>query len=95
MVLIASEKNWLAQSLLIYQASNPFKFSEQYLNLNENNSSEEILDDFLYKEVKENGILGCPVITESLLELAEKLDFPQQRQDNFTLSGNYILRCNY
>ena len=36
-------------------------------------NGEEIFDDCLYKEVKENGILlGCPVINESLAECLEE-----------------------
>ena len=80
MVSLAFEKTGWLNRYLSYRAATPFVFSEQYRNLKEGNSGEEILDDCLYKEVKENGILlGCPVITESLAELAEKLDFPQQR----------------
>ena len=80
MVSLAFEKTGWLNRYLSYRATTPFVFSEQYRNLKEGNSGEEILDDCLYKEVKENGILlGCPVITESLAELAEKLDFPQQR----------------
>ena len=55
-------------------------YKRQYRNLADGKNGEEIFDDCLYKEVKENGILlGCPVITESLAEMAEELDFPQQR----------------
>ena len=80
MVSLASEKTGWLNRYLLYRAKTPFVLSEQYRNLNYDNSSEEILDDCLYKEVKENGILlGCPIITESLAEMAEKLDFPQQR----------------
>ena len=80
MVSLTSEKTGWLNRYLSYRAKTPFVLSEQYQNLNNDNSSEEILDDCLYIEVKENGILlGCPVITESLTETAEKLDFPQQR----------------
>ena len=80
MVSLASEKTGWLNRYLSYRAKTPFELSEQYRNLNYDNSSEKILDDCLYKEVKENGILlGCPVITESLAEIAGKLDFPQQR----------------
>ena len=80
MVSLASEKTGWLNRYLSYRATTPFVLSEQYQNLNDDNSSEEILDDCLYKEVKENGILlGCPIITESLAEIAENLDFPKQR----------------
>ncbi len=80
MVSIASEKTGWLNRYLSYRAKTPFVLSDQYRNLNYDISSEEFLDDCLYKEVKENGILlACPVITESLSEIAEKLDFPQQR----------------
>ncbi|GIT09297.1 MAG: hypothetical protein CM1200mP30_29270 [Pseudomonadota bacterium] len=58
--------------------------SEQYRNLAEGKSGEEIFDDCLYKEVKENGILlGCPLITESLAKMAEELDFPIKEAEPF------------
>ena len=80
MVSLASEKTGWLNRYLSYRAKTPFILSEQYRNLNYDNSSEEILDDCLYIEVKENGILlGCPVITASLTEIAKNLDFPQQR----------------
>ena len=80
MVSLASEKTGWLNRYLSYRAKTPFVLSDQYRNLNYDISSEEFLDDCLYKEVKENGILlACPVITESLSEIAEKLDFPQQR----------------
>ena len=80
MVLLAFEKTGWLNRYLSYRAETPFTLSEQYQNLAEGKSREEIFDECLYKEVKENGILlGCPVITESLAELAEELDFPQQR----------------
>ena len=77
--LVFENSGWLNR-YLSYRAVTPFVFSEQYRNLAEGKNGEEIFDDCLYKEVKENGILlGCPVITESLAEMAEELDFPQQR----------------
>jgi len=80
MVSLIFEKTGWLNRYLSYRVAVPFVLSEQYRNLQEENSGEEILDDCLYKEVKENGILlGCPVITESLKEMAEELDFPQQR----------------
>ena len=80
MVSLVSEKTGWLNRYLSYRATTPFVVSDQYKNLNYVNSSEEILSDCLYREVKENGILlGCPVITESLAEIAKKLDFPQQR----------------
>ena len=80
MVSLAFEKTGWLNRYLSYRAATPFVLSEQYLKLAEGKSGEEIFDDCLYKEVKENGILlGCPVITESLAEMAEELDFPQQR----------------
>ena len=80
MVSLAFEKTGWLNRYLSYRAKTPFVLSGQYRNLNNDNSSEEILDDCLYTEVKENVILlGCPVITASLTEIAKKLDFPQQR----------------
>ncbi len=80
MVSLAFEKTGWLNRYLSYRAATPFALSEQYRNLAEGKSGEEIFDDCLYKEVKENGILlGCPVIKESLAEMAEELDFPQQR----------------
>ena len=80
MVSLAFEKTGWLNRYLSYRVATPFVFSEQYRNLEEDNSSEKFFDDCLYKVVKENGILlGCPVITESLAEMAEELDFPQQR----------------
>ena len=77
MVSLASEKTGWLNRYLSYRAKTPFVLSDQYRNLNYDISSEEFLDDCLYKEVKENGILlGCPVITEFLAEIAERLDFP-------------------
>ena len=69
--LVFENTGWLNR-YLSYRASTPFVLSKQYRNLAEGKSVEEIFDDWLYKEVKENGILlGCPVITESLAEMAE------------------------
>ena len=80
MVSLAFEKTGWLNRYLSYRAETPFGLSEQYRNPADGKSGEEIFDECLYKEVKENGILlGCPVITESLAELAEELDFPQQR----------------
>jgi|TARA_Y100000031_G_scaffold38945_2_gene43785 hypothetical protein len=80
MVSLVFEKTGWLNRYLSYRAATPFVLSEQYRNLAEGKSGEEIFDDCLYKEVKENGILlGCPVIKESLAEMAEELDFPQQR----------------
>jgi len=80
MVSLVFEKTGWLNRYLSYRAATPFVLSEQYRNLAEGKSGEEIFDDCLYAEVKENGILlGCPVITESLTEMAEKIDFPQQR----------------
>ena len=77
--LIFENTGWLNR-YLSYRAATPFVLSEQYRNLAEGKNGEEIFDDCLYKVVKENGILlGCPVITESLAEMAEELDFPKQR----------------
>ena len=80
MVSLTFEKTAWLNRYLSYRAATPFLLSEQYRKLAQGNNGEEIFDDYLYKEVKENGILlGCPVITESLAEMAEELDFPQQR----------------
>jgi len=77
--LVFENTGWLNR-YLSYRAETPFVLSEQYRNLVDGKNGEEIFDDCLYKEVKENGILlGCPVITESLAEMAEELDFPLQR----------------
>ena len=80
MVSLAFEKNGWLNRYLSYRAETPFGLSEQYRNSADGKSCEEIFDDCLYKEVKENGILlGCPLITESLAKMAEELDFPHQR----------------
>ena len=80
MVSLAFEKTGWLSRYLSYRAETPFAHSVQYRNPVEGKSGEEIFDDCLYKKVKENGILlGCPVITESLAEMAEELDFPKQR----------------
>ncbi len=80
MVSLASEKTGWLNRYLSYRAKNPFVLSEQYRNLKEDKSSEEVLEYCLYKEVKENGILlGCPIINKSSAEITEKLDFPRQR----------------
>ena len=86
MVSLAFEKTGWLNRYLSYRAASPFALSEQYRNLAEGKSCEEIFDDCLYAEVKKNGILlGCPVITESLTEMAEKLDFPKQRSGTVLL----------
>ena len=80
MVSLAFEKTGWLNRYLSYRTATPFELTEQYRKLAEGKSDEEIFDNCLYAEVKKNGILlGCPVITESLTEMAEKLDFPQQR----------------
>ena len=77
--LVFENTGWLNR-YMSYRAATPFVLSEQYRNLAEGKNGEEIFDDCLYKEVKKNGILlGCPVITESLAEMAEEFDFPKQR----------------
>ena len=56
MVSLAFEKTGWLNRYLSYRAATPFVLSEQYRNLAEGKSGEEIFDDCLYKEVKENGI---------------------------------------
>ncbi len=80
MVSLAFEKSGWLNRYLSYRAVNPFELSDQYLNLEKKKNDENFFDEFLYKEVKENGLLlGCPVITKSLAEMSEKLDLPNQR----------------
>ncbi len=90
--MVFENTGWLNR-YLSYRAATPFVLSEEYRKLAEGKNGEEIFDDFLYKEVKENGILlGCPVITESLAEMAEELDFPQQRGGTNHSTDKYQLR---
>ena len=67
--LVFENTGWLNR-YLSFRAATPFVLSEQYRNLVEGKNGEEIFDDCLYKEVKENGILlGCPVISKILIEI--------------------------
>jgi len=71
--------SWLNR-YLHYRALTPFTLTEPFLELAEGESGVEKFDDYLYSEVKENGILfGCPVISPALQDLAKKLYFPKQQ----------------
>ena len=73
------KSSWLNR-YLHYRTETPFALTEAYLEFADDESAVEKFDDCLYSEVKENGILfGCPVISESLRDLAKKLYFPRQR----------------
>ena len=70
---------WLNR-YLIYRASTPFTGPEPYLEFTGEDFGEEIFDELLYLEVKENGMfLGCPVISRAVQNLADKLNFPKQQ----------------
>ena len=70
---------WLAR-YLIYRASTPFTGPEPYLEFTGEDFGEEKFDELLYLEVKENGMfLGCPVISQAIQNLADKLNFPKQQ----------------
>ena len=70
--------SWL-NLYLQYRAETPFTLTESYLGFSEGKSNVEKFDICLYSKVKENGILlGCPVISPHLQELAKKLCFPRQ-----------------
>ena len=56
MVSLASEKTGWLNRYLSYRAETPFGLSEQYRNPADGKSGEEIFDECLYKEVKENGV---------------------------------------
>ena len=71
--------SWLNR-YLHYRAETPFTLTESYLEFSEGESGVEKFDNCLYSEVKENGILlGCPVISPSLQDLAKRLYFPRQQ----------------
>ena len=73
------KSSWLNRYLQ-YRAVTPFTLTEPYLELEESSSGVAKFDECLYSEVKENGILfGCPVISQSLQDLAKKLYFPKQQ----------------
>lgn len=73
------KSSWLNR-YLHYRTETPFVLTEAYLEFADDESAVEKFDDCLYSEVKENGILfGCPVISQSLRDLAKKLYFPRQR----------------
>ena len=55
MVSLAFEKTGWLNRYLSYRAATPFVLSEQYRNLAEGKSREEIFDDCLYVEVKKMG----------------------------------------
>ena len=62
---------WLNR-YLIYRTSTPFTVPEPYLEFTGENFGEEKFDELLYLEVKENGmLLGCPVISRALQNLAD------------------------
>ena len=70
---------WLVR-YLIYRASTPFSGPKPYLEFTGEDFGEEIFDELLYLEVKGNGIfLGCPVISQPVQNLANKLNFPKQQ----------------
>ncbi|MBC8260160.1 MAG: hypothetical protein H8E38_14205 [SAR324 cluster bacterium] len=72
------KSGWLKRYLLM-RVSNRFAIPEAYKEASGEDFTEEIFDDCLYAEVKENGmLLGCPVISESKHKLAETLNFPKQ-----------------
>jgi len=70
---------WLAR-YLIFRASTPFTGPEPYLEFTGEDFGEEKFDELLYLEVKENGMFfGCPVISQPVQNLANKLNFPKQQ----------------
>ena len=70
---------WLAR-YLIFRASTPFTGPEPYLEFSGEDFGEEKFDELLYLEVKENGMFfGCPVISQPVQNLANKLNFPKQQ----------------
>ena len=76
---------WLVR-YLIYRASTPFSGPEPYLGFTGEDFGEEIFDELLYLEVKGNGIfLGCPVISQPVQNLANKLNFPKQQGETILL----------
>ena len=70
---------WLAR-YLIFRASTPFTGPEPYLEFTGENLGEEKFDELLYLEVEKNGMFfGCPVISQPVQNLANKLNFPKQQ----------------
>lgn len=65
---------------LYFRSKTPFPLTGEHLNYNENSISFDNFDSCLYSIVKDNGILlGCPVISSDLNNLAKLLNFPVQR----------------
>ena len=70
---------WLVR-YLIYRASTPFTGPEPYLEFTGEDFGEEKFDELLYLEVEKNGMFfGCPVISQPVQNLANKLNFPKQQ----------------
>lgn len=70
---------WLAR-YLIFRASTPFTGPEPYLEFTGEDFGEEKFDELLYLEVEKNGMFfGCPVISQPVQNLANKLNFPKQQ----------------
>ena len=70
---------WLAR-YLIFRASTPFTGPEPYLEFTGEDFGEEKFDELLYLEVENNGMFfGCPVISQPVQNLANKLNFPKQQ----------------
>ena len=70
---------WLVR-YLIFRSSTPFTGPEPYLEFAGENFGEEKFDELLYLEVEKNGMFfGCPVISQPVQNLANKLNFPKQQ----------------
>ena len=70
---------WLVR-YLIYRASTPFTGPEPYLEFTGEDFGEGKFDELLYLEVEKNGMFfGCPVISQPVQNLANKLNFPKQQ----------------
>ena len=70
---------WLVR-YLIFRASTPFTGPEPYLEFTGEDFGEEKFDELLYLEVEKNGMFfGCPVISQPVQNLANKLNFPKQQ----------------
>ena len=70
---------WLVR-YLIFRSSTPFTGPEPYLEFTGEDFGEEKFDELLYLEVEKNGMFfGCPVISQPVQNLANKLNFPKQQ----------------
>jgi len=76
---------WLKR-YLIFRVSTPFAIPYSYLDQVGEGLKEHNFDELLYTEVKEKGMLfGCPVISQNVKKLADKLNFPKQQGGSILL----------